>query len=147
MKLLTLALISLFIVSIASANGTLSRKAIENKVTEWAELQSKMFSKQATVKDAKELFKMYSNDFTLEQGENTVYNKKQLLKYRTKHIKRNNYHGKVEKKVLKTSVGGNVAFVEWIKVDAETKEQVGDETYSTLIEFDGNQIKHIKEYR
>lgn len=147
MKTLKLACIALLFVSFASAKTTLTRKTIESKVEKWTELQAKVFSKDANKRDAKALFSMYTSDFTLEQPNKVVYNKKELYEYRTKHMKRDNYDGLTQKKIVNTSVGGNVAFVEWVKVNPETNEQISDETFTTLIEFDGERIKHIKEYR
>lgn len=105
-------------------------------------LTNQVFSPGSTQQDLDALFAMYTDDFLYEHPKyGGVYSRGILYNNSLKHIAAGKYDGTYQQKITNTIIGEAAATIAWVIPSDPEKKQ-----HMTLIEFDGDKIKFIKEY-
>lgn len=112
------------------------------RVSLFNQLTNQVFAQGSTQNDLDNLYAMYTDDFLYEHPKyGGVYSRGVLYNNSLKHMAAGKYDGSYQQQITNTIVGENAATIAWVIPTDPDKKQ-----HMTLIEFNADKIKFIKEY-
>jgi hypothetical protein len=119
-----------------------NQDTLKAQVLAFNRLTNQVFSQGSTQQDLDALYAMYTDDFLYEHPKyGGVYSRGVLYNNSLKHLAAGKYDGTYQQQITNTIVGEGAATIAWVIPSDPEKKQ-----HMTLIEFNGDKIKFIKEY-